>query len=139
MDHNGPITHGELAELAVNAADGAYVPYSGFHVGAALIDTDGNVTIGANVESASYGLTCCAERTAIFAHLVRHPGARIRRIAVACPDGNPAGDPNSVMPCGACRQIISEHLDPRGVIDVVGVGMFEIDELLPSAFTLASS
>jgi cytidine deaminase len=123
-----------LIQAARAAARNAHAPYSKFHVGAAVLDADGTVTVGANVESASYGLTCCAERTALFSAYVNghtHPV----ELAVTCPDGDAGGDPNSVMPCGACRQVISE-LAADAVIHVDGVGSFSTDELLPQPFRL---
>lgn len=120
---------------ARDAAANAYVPHSGFHVGAALICDDGTTIVGCNIESDSYGLTCCAERTTIFSALAQGH-RRFTGLAVTCPDGNPAGDPNSVMPCGACRQVISEHCDPDMTVEIDGVGNFTVAELLPVPFTL---
>lgn len=124
----------DLDAAAVRAAANSRSPYSRFRVGAVVLDTDGTCTPGANIETASYGLTCCAERSALFAALGsghHHPVA----VSVACPDGNPAEAP-TVTPCGACRQVIAELVHPDGIVSVVGVGTFGIDELLPHAFRL---
>ena len=111
----------------------AYCPYSKFPVGAALEAADGRVFAGTNVESASYGLTICAERMAIGAAVVA--GARgFRRIVVATDVDPPAS------PCGACRQLLAEFgLD----LEVIAVGpeterRWTLRELLPDAFAKAS-
>ena len=95
-----------LFDQAMEAAQNAYAPYSHFRVGAALLLDDGSVVTGVNVENRSYGLTNCAERTAIFS-----AGALGKKnfaaIAIATPDADyPVG------PCGACRQVISEFMQP---------------------------
>lgn len=126
----------DLDAAAVRAAGNSYSPYSKFRVGAVVLDANGTRTPGANIESASYGLTCCAERSALFAALSagnRNPVAVA--VAVACPDGDPT-QVHSVMPCGACRQVIAELVHPEGIVSVVGVSVFRIDELLPHAFRL---
>jgi cytidine deaminase len=96
-----------LREAARAAAGGSYSPYSRFRVGAALLCTDGSVVTGANVENRSYGLTCCAERSAIFA-AVCSGKRRFLALAVFTPDSQEA-----VPPCGACRQVISEFAGPE--------------------------
>jgi len=99
------MTPEELMERAHEAAKNAYAPYSGFRVGAALEMASGRVICGANVENRSYGLSNCAERTAIFTALSM--GERdIRAVAVAGPDSR-----EPLPPCGACRQVISEFCD----------------------------
>ena len=86
---------------ALEAAENAYAPYSHFRVGAALLLDDGSIVTGVNVENRSYGLTNCAERTAIF-HAVATGKRSFTAIAIATPDADyPVG------PCGACRQVIS--------------------------------
>lgn len=91
---------------AAAAAKRAYAPYSHFHVGAALLTNDGEIVTGCNVENASYGLTTCAERTAISRAVAEHKlgvnNSAIRAIAVTNLEGH------SCTPCGACRQIIFE-------------------------------
>jgi cytidine deaminase len=129
------VTRRQLLELARRAARSAYCPYSRFRVGAALWGEDGFLVTGANVENASYGLTICAERAAIFA--AASAGMRsLRAIAVACVD-SPAEAPESArMPCGACRQVIAEFAGPETEILIDGVGTRSMEEVLPGAFVL---
>jgi cytidine deaminase len=97
----------DLAARARQAADRTYSPYSLFPVGAALLCADGEVVTGTNVENRSYGLTICAERTAIFTAVSR--GKReFQAIAVSCPAAE-----YPVPPCGACRQVLSEFCAPE--------------------------
>ena len=100
-----PDQRDQLIAAACAIRGRAYTPYSRFKVGAALLTEDGRVYTGVNVENASYGLTVCAERNAVGAMI--HDGAlRIAAVAVY-PD-------NGVTPCGACRQVLSEFVDPDG-------------------------
>ena len=123
-----------LREAAREAATHAYVPYSGFRVGAAVLCGDGSVVVGCNVENASYGLSNCAERTAVFAAIAA--GHRdLVAIAVSCIDGDVA-EPATLMPCGACRQVLVEHLPRHAPVAIDGVGTTTIDALLPQAFRL---
>lgn len=119
-----------LVEAARAAQQRAYAPYSHFRVGAALETTDGTVYIGCNVENASYGLTICAERTALVSAVAA--GARTFRRIVVVSDSDPPASP-----CGACRQMLAEFgLDLR--IQAVGPGRAQswtLLELLPDAFT----
>jgi cytidine deaminase len=119
-----------LVAAAREVATRAFAPYSQFRVGAAVRDVDGRVFVGCNVESASYGLTICAERNAIFSAIAAGAGRPFTAIAVTCLDGR-------CSPCGACRQIISEHLRSEGVVIVDGVGQFSASDLLPHAFGLS--
>ena len=121
-----------LVAAAIEARRGAVAPYSNFQVGAALLTTDGNIITGANVESASYGLTCCAERVALFKALTAGERNFEAVAVVARLDG---GAP----PCGACRQLLSEYA-PRAkvwVADAAAPGRvrtFTVAKLLPEAF-----
>lgn len=92
----------KLVELARKASKTAYAPYSNFHVGAALLLDDGEIITGCNVENRSYGLTNCAERTAIFT-AVSKGKTKFKALAISTPDSD-----YPVSPCGACRQVISE-------------------------------
>ena len=95
----------QLIEEAKKGRAQAYVPYSKFKVGAALLTKEGKVIRGANIENASYGLTNCAERTAIF-KAVSENERSFSAIAVVADTEGP------VSPCGACRQVLSEFCDP---------------------------
>ncbi len=95
------MTDRELINIAKEALGRAYVPYSKFRVGAALITEDGTVFSGANIENASYGATNCAERTAIF-KMIDSGYRSFERIAVVSSSGD------ITYPCGICRQVISE-------------------------------
>src|SRR5438309_8580420 len=92
----------KLIQAAAKARQGAVAPYSKFKVGAALLTPDGEIITGANVESASYGLTCCAERVALFKSLTE---GWTQFVAVAVV----ARAPGAPMPCGACRQLLAEY------------------------------
>lgn len=112
----------------------AVAPYSKFKVGAALLADSGEVYVGVNVESASYGLTCCAERVALFSALT--DGAkRFQAIAVV------ARHKDGATPCGACRQLLAEYA-PDAVVLVADsrapkrIREFSVKELLPEAFRL---
>jgi len=123
-----------LLDAARAAGRNAYAPYSGFRVGAAVLTEAGGVYAGANVENASYDLTMCAERSAIF-HAVAREGAdcRIRSLLVYTATAQPT------TPCGACRQVLIE-LGPDAVVYCVSDGAppvrYTIAELLPDAFRL---
>ena len=96
-----------LQARAKAAASNAYAPYSRFRVGAAILLSSGETVTGCNVENASYGLTSCAERNAIFSAVSQYgPGISIRAVAVA--NLNQAAS----MPCGACRQVLAEFGTP---------------------------
>lgn len=103
MSSEDAATPRELLELARDAAARAYVPYSGFPVGSALELAEGQVILGCNVENASYGLTICAERTAV-ARMVAESAdeRRVLRVAVVGAKARPC------FPCGACRQVLHE-------------------------------
>jgi len=122
-----------LLKAAKNAMKNAHAPYSKFHVGAALLTTKGDVFTGCNVENASYGMTNCAERTAIFT-AVATSGSRMRIKAIAVV--NDHGVPCS--PCGACRQVIYEFGPDARVFFQGSKGWQEaaITDLLPEGFRL---
>jgi cytidine deaminase len=124
----------ELLQAAREASRRAYCPYSRFHVGAA-VRAGGRVFTGANVENASYGLTTCAERTAVFAAVLAGAGP-IEAIAVACVDAPEGAAPESLMPCGACRQVIAEFASMETPVHVDRAGTFALGELLPRPFRL---
>jgi cytidine deaminase len=124
----------ELLAAARDAAGAAYCPYSRFRVGAAVL-ADGQVYTGANVENASFGLTMCAERVAIF-KAVAAGCRRLEALAVSCPDAPDEGPATYRMPCGACRQVMAEFGGPDLPVLVDGVRAFRLDELLPAAFRL---
>lgn len=125
------MTDQELIEIAAKAREKAYVPYSRFKVGAALLSTDGRVFTGANVENASYGLTICAERTAVV-KAVSEGAVQFQALAVVTDLAEPAS------PCGACRQVLSEFAPDLKIImaNTQGRAMeATLAELLPLAFT----
>lgn len=122
----------KLVEAAAKARAGAVAPYSRFKVGAALLAKSGEIIGGANVESASYGLTCCAERVALFKALTDGKKNFTAIAVVARCDGGP-------MPCGACRQLLAEYAPDAKVFvadsdDLKSIREFSVRELLPSAF-----
>jgi cytidine deaminase len=110
-----------LAAVARAARAVAYAPYSKFCVGAAVLLDNGVIGPGANVENASYGLTCCAERVAMFAVRTQHAQAGIVALAVSC---------------GACRQVMVEFIGPDTPIWIDGVGTHKLSDLLPTPFKL---
>lgn len=124
-----------LLAAAREAAERAYAPYSKFRVGAAVL-AGGRVFVGCNVENASYGLTMCAERNAIFA-AVAAGARRIEAIALACVDASAAAAAGSLMPCGACRQVMAEFADGALPVTIAGAGTMALDALLPNAFRLS--
>lgn len=119
----------ELMKIACKARQNAYAPYSHFAVGAALLAESGRVYTGCNIENASYGLTCCAERNAIFA-AVGAGERRFKMLAVA------ADSPEPVAPCGACRQVIAEFGIPLVVMGNLkeATKTMTAEELLPYGF-----
>lgn len=124
----------DLLQRARGAAAAAHAPYSRFRVGAA-VRANGAVYTGCNVENASYGLAICAERVAVFTAIAA--GARrIEAIAVACVDADPAAAAGSLMPCGACRQVLAEFAGPDLPVHVDRAGSYTLGALLPNAFIL---
>ena len=124
----------DLLRKATIAAEKSYSPYSGFRVGAALLLEGGQLVTGTNVENVSYGLTICAERSALVRAVSElGPGIRIAAIAVA--NLNQAASP----PCGACRQMLAEFAGPDAMIvfpAATGATTMRFDELLPFGFEM---
>lgn len=122
-----------LVQKAIEARKKSYSPYSNFAVGAALEAEDGTIFLGANVENASYGLTVCAERVALF-NAVSQGVKKFKRIAVV------ADTPQPVTPCGICRQALMEFAPQLEVVMANTNGATEttpLDQLLPKAFRLS--
>jgi len=122
----------DLVRAAAKARQRAVAPYSKFKVGAALLTAAGDILTGANVESASYGLTCCAERVALFHALTAGHRHFVALAVVARAPGGP-------MPCGACRQLLAEYAPQAAVWVADSRGLrvireFSVGELLPAAF-----
>ena len=115
----------------------AYAPYSGFKVGAAILTHEGKIFTGCNVENASYGLTICAERSAIFTAVANSEGGKLALRAVAVVNEKEVPCP----PCGACRQVISEFGMDTIVLFKSEAGYQEmtISDLLPSSFQFTKS
>ena len=125
MDYNS------LAEKAVEAKSVSYPPYSNFHVGAALLTEDEKVYAGGNIETPSYSLTICAERTAVF-KAYSEGERKFKAIAIA------SDSPEFCPPCGSCRQVL---LDLCGDIDIVMINykkelkIMRLSQLLPFPFS----
>jgi cytidine deaminase len=129
------ISPNKLVKAAAKAREGSVSPYSKFKVGAALLTASGKIIGGANVESASYGLTCCAERIALFKALTEGEKDFVAVAVVAHWPGGP-------MPCGACRQLLAEYAPEAAVFiadsdDLAAIKTFTVNGLLPDAFRLA--
>jgi len=123
---------GELLDAARGMVATAYVPYSGFPVGAAVLTEDGSIVTGVNVENASYGLTCCGERNAVFT-AVGQGHRTIRAVAISTPRAPGA------TPCGACRQVLNEFKPEDGPLAIIldgpdGPILTDLETLLPAAF-----
>ena len=130
----GKIDKQQLVRAAARARERAVAPYSKFKVGAALLAKNGEIISGANVESASYGLTCCAERVALFNALT---SGKKNFVAVAVVARAPGGP----MPCGACRQLLAEYAPEARVLvadsrALTKIREFPVRELLPLAFVI---
>jgi cytidine deaminase len=123
----------KLLRAARRAMKNAYAPFSNFKVGAAILTSRGEIFVGCNVENSSYGMTNCAERTAIFSAVAKSgPDLEIVAVAVANAQGVPCS------PCGACRQVIYEF-GPRATIfyqGAKGEKQSSITDLLPEGFRL---
>ena len=127
----------QLIKIALEAREKAYAPYSHFAVGAAVLTKNGQVYRGCNVENASYGATNCAERTAIF-KAVSEGNKEFSKIAIV---GGKAGEEISeyAYPCGVCRQVMAEFVNPKELIVIVAKSKDEyvemtLEELLPNSF-----
>ena len=126
------VSKADLILAALRAREHAVAPHSKFKVGAALLTAAEEIVTGANVESASYGLTCCAERVALFNALT---SGKKKFVAVAVVARAPGGP----MPCGACRQLLAEYA-PTARVWVTDsrsprkVREFQVRDLLPAAF-----
>jgi cytidine deaminase len=122
-----------LLRSARKVMKNAYAPFSNFKVGAAILTSKGQVFVGCNVENSSYGMTNCAERTAIFSAIAKDgPDLEIRAVAVTNDQGGPCS------PCGACRQVIYEF-GPHAVVFYQGEKGLKhtlITDLLPEGFRL---
>lgn len=121
-----------LVDEAKKAKESSYSPYSHFSVGAALLCTDGTVYKGCNIENASYTPTCCAERVAFYSAIA--DGKReFSAIAVV-------GDSSPCMPCGVCRQVMSEFCGGDFCVIMIGadgkIQEYKLSELLPFSFSL---
>jgi cytidine deaminase len=120
----------KLIQKAVKAKEASVSPYSNFRVGSALVTTEDKIYTGCNVENSTFGLTLCAERTAIF-KAMSEGERKFKAISIA------SDSPDYISPCGACRQIIYDHC---GEIDIICTNVkgefkiFKTSELLPFAF-----
>ncbi|SNX53190.1 cytidine deaminase [Thermoanaerobacterium sp. RBIITD] len=128
--------HKKLLDLAKEAREKAYVPYSHFKVGACVISEEGNIYKGCNIENSSYGLTNCAERTALF-NAYSNGDTKLKAIAVIADTVGP------VSPCGACRQVIFE-LGGEDLTVILGnlkgdYIVTKAKDLLPGAFSLTGT
>ena len=132
------MTPEKLCELAIDAMQHAYVPYSGYKVGAALLCKDGTVYQGCNIENASYSPTNCAERTAFFKAVSE--GQR-EFAAIAVCGGKDGILTGAFPPCGVCRQVMREFCDDAFTVYLVtGEGSYEtltLAQLLPHSFSAA--
>lgn len=119
-----------LAAAAKAAALNAYCPYSNFRVGAAILSNSSKIYSACNVENASYGLTCCAERNAVFA-MVAAGETKISQVVIYTPTSTPTA------PCGACRQVLREFTAQAQLVSICDgeeVLSMSLDELLPNSF-----
>lgn len=125
------MTNTELFSLAVKATESSYSKYSRFKVGAALLTADGRIYTGCNIENASFSLTNCAERTAVF-KAVSDGVTAFKAIAVAGSSDDEFSKP--CTPCGACLQVLSEFCGDDFVI-VLSNGWFRLADFLPMRFS----
>ena len=122
----------ELIDLAVKTSENAYVPYSHFPIGTVLVTAEGKIYTGVNVENASFGLTNCGERTAIF-KAVSEGVRSFKELIIYGQTEKP------VSPCGACRQVMAEFFEPDLPVTLVAKDkstvVMTVKELLPYSFT----
>ncbi|GFG41847.1 cytidine deaminase [Streptococcus canis] len=122
----------DLVSLAIDASKHAYVPYSHFPIGVALKTKDGTIYTGCNIENASFGLTNCGERTAIF-KAVSDGHKELAEIAIYGETQEP------VSPCGACRQVMAEFFEPSSLVTLIAKNgqtlEMTVGDLLPYSFT----
>ena len=122
----------ELIDLAVKTSENAYVPYSHFPIGAVLVTDEGKIYTGVNIENASFGLTNCGERTAIF-KAVSEGERSFKELIIYGQTEKP------VSPCGACRQVMAEFFEPDLPVTLVAKDkstvVMTVKELLPYSFT----
>ncbi|MDB8649487.1 MULTISPECIES: cytidine deaminase [Streptococcus] len=122
----------ELIDLAVKTSENAYVPYSHFPIGAVLVTDDEKIYTGVNIENASFGLTNCGERTAIF-KAVSEGERSFKELIIYGQTEKP------VSPCGACRQVMAEFFEPDLPVTLVAKDkstvVMTVKELLPYSFT----
>ena len=122
----------ELIDLAVKTSENAYVPYSHFPIGAVLVTDEGKIYTGVNIENASFGLTNCGERTAIF-KAVSEGERSFKELIIYGQTEKP------VSPCGACRQVMAEFFEPDLPVTLVAKDkstvVMTVKELLPHSFT----
>lgn len=129
------MTNEELCRCAIKAMENAYVPYSDYRVGAALLTKTGRVFTGCNIENASYTPTVCAERTAIFKAVSEGERDFVKIAVAGGENGKISGE---FPPCGVCRQVMSEFCDDDFTVLVVKseteYSSYTFSELLPKAF-----
>jgi cytidine deaminase len=121
----------EVMNFAKQAAEKAYAPYSGFHVGAAIVTKGGALHTGCNVENASYGLSVCAERNAVAAVALADPDDReIKTVAIYSPGAAPC------FSCGACRQVLREFNCKEVLVEEPegGIRRYSFEQILPNSF-----
>ena len=122
----------ELIDLAVKTSENAYVPYSHFPIGAVLVTDEGKIYTGVNIENASFGLTNCGERTAIF-KAVSEGERSFKELIIYGQTEKP------VSPCGACRQVMAEFFEPDLPVTLVAKDkstvVMTVKEVLPYSFT----
>ena len=129
------MNYDELVKTAIEMTNMSYVPYSHFHVGAALLDKSGKVWTGCNIENAAYGPSNCAERTAVFKAVSE---GHKDLVAIAIAGGKRDGDLQYCAPCGVCRQVMREFCNSSFRIYLAKSAQdykeFTLGELLPESF-----